>query len=481
VKLTIYKKMMLGFGAIITVMIIASTYILLQLNTVSNAAKFTLTSHVRVVNLAKQLQGILYDENGYAEKYLVSRDETYFSLFVETSGRVDQFVSSMLNAQLDDAERSLIKKMLQTHGSFVASVLNERTGQKPGNNFLQDKSRSERMETLYGSLDQLISINQASIGSAISRIETTTNRSAKVALMLLACTLLAAITAAFIITRTITKPIGDLIQGTERIARGKFDQVNVSSNDEIALLADAVNDMSGKIKRINKLRTQTMQQISHEFQTPLQSMLSAYDILKNQYPGPLNAEQHEMIDTISRGIKRLENLSKQYLDLAKIESGTMNYNLAQADLLRVVEPLVEEAKLIAASKNITVDLSSRDAPDVMVDAEKMSIVISNLLSNAIKYTEKDGTITVAVSPCTLGAQVDVQDSGIGIIQEEIPKIFTRFYQANNADRIKTRGTGVGLAIVKAFTEGHGGKVYVESSVKRGSTFTVELPAAPTPE
>ena len=77
----------------------------------------------------------------------------------------------------------------------------------------------------------------------------------------------------------------------------------------------------------------------------------------------------------------------------------------------------------------------------------------------------------------LGAKVEVQDSGIGIIQDEIPKVFGRFYQADNVDRIKTRGTGVGLSIVKAFTEGHGGKVYVKSTVDRGSTFRVELPAA----
>jgi len=88
-KLTIYMKMMLGFGAIITIMIIASAYILLELNTVSDVAKITLTSNVQSVNLANQLQTILYDENGYAQKYLISRDKTYFSLFVETSQRVD--------------------------------------------------------------------------------------------------------------------------------------------------------------------------------------------------------------------------------------------------------------------------------------------------------------------------------------------------------------------------------------------------------
>jgi signal transduction histidine kinase len=113
-----------------------------------------------------------------------------------------------------------------------------------------------------------------------------------------------------------------------------------------------------------------------------------------------------------------------------------------------------------------------------VDSNKISIVVSNLLSNAIKYTNDNGKVRVDVGPCALGAQVKVQDSGIGISQKELPKIFTKFYQAGNSGRIKSGGTGVGLALVKAFVEGHSGRVYAESTVDRGSTFTVELPVEP---
>jgi signal transduction histidine kinase len=153
----------------------------------------------------------------------------------------------------------------------------------------------------------------------------------------------------------------------------------------------------------------------------------------------------------------------------------MKYHMVWTDLLQIVEPLVKDAKLIAEPKNITVEMSSLPAPKVRVDSKKISIVVSNLLSNAIKYTKNNGKVRVNVGPCTLGAQVKVQDSGIGISQEELPKIFTKFYQAG---RMKSGGTGVGLALVKAFAEGHGGRVYAESTVDRGSTFTVELPVEP---
>jgi len=478
VKLTIYKKMMLGFGVIIIIMIIASTYILFKLNAVSNAAEMTLTANVQVVDLAKQLQDILQDLNVDAQKYIISRDETYFSLFVATSRQFDQLLNSLLNASSDKTERSIIRNMFQAHESFTVSMRNERDSQETGYNPVRDNRRSESLRILYKSLDHLINSNQVSIENAMSRMKTTTSRSAKVALLLIVLTLLTAVSAAFIITRTITKPIDDLIRGTEQIARGKYEPVRVSSNDEIALLVDAVNDMSVKIKNINELRTHMMQQISHELQSPLQVILSAHDILKDQCSAMMDAEQLQMLDTIRRGINKLTIFSKQYLDLAKIDSGMMKYHMEWTDLSQIVAPLVDDAKLIARNKKITVELVTRAAPKVMVDAKKISIVVSNLLSNAIKYTRNDGTVRVKVGPCTLGAQVEIQDSGIGITPEELPKVFTRFYQASNISRIKSGGIGVGLALVKAFTEGHGGKIYAESVVDSGSTFTVELPSAP---
>jgi two-component system sensor histidine kinase GlrK len=470
--------MMLGFGAVIVIMIITSAYILFELNTVSNEAKITLTSDVQVVDLAKQLDAILQDENGYAQKYLISRDETYFSIFVASSRRFDEYLNSLLKAQLDEIERSLIRNMRQAHESFVASMHSERDSQDSNYNPVRDNLRSDSLKTLYKSLDHLISANQVSIGNAMFRMETSTNLSLKIALLLTTGSLLTAILAALMITRTITSPIDDIIRGTEQIARGNFEQVKVSSNDEMALLAHALNDMSVKIKNINKYRTQMMQQISHELQTPLQVMLSTHDILKSQSSGPLNDEQIQMLDTIRGGIKKLSSFSKQYLDLAKIDSGMMKYYMEWTDLLQLIEPIVEDAKFIAARKNVPVELVALPCPKVMVDAKKISIVVNNLLGNAIKYTRNRGKVRVKIGPCTMGVFIEIQDSGIGITPEELPKIFAKFYRASNAGRKNIGGIGVGLALVKAFTEGHGGKVYAESTVDVGSTFTVELPVSP---
>ena len=110
----------------------------------------------------------------------------------------------------------------------------------------------------------------------------------------------------------------------------------------------------------------------------------------------------------------------------------------------------------------------------MTDSEKITQVFSNLLSNAIKYTESGGTIRVNVAKAKRGIKASVSDTGVGIPKDDLPRIFTKFYQAKNAKK----GTGIGLALVKHLIEAHKGRVYVESELGRGTTFFVELPSAP---
>jgi two-component system, NtrC family, sensor histidine kinase GlrK len=477
-KLTIYKKMILGFGAIILIMIIASTYILFELSSVSNSAKMTLTGNVEAVDLAKQLQDILHDEAEDIQKYLISHDETYFSLFHSSSQRFDHYLDLLIRAQSDKTGHALIRNMRRTHNKFLDGIRNVKDFQSSDRIKEPIHLNVNAVATLNRSLDHLININRGSIENAMSRMKATTTRSTRIALLLIIGTVLVAVSAAFIITRTITKPIDGLIKGTQQIARGRFEPVQVSSNDEIALLVDAVNDMSFKIRDINELRTHMIHQISHELQTPLQVMLSAHDILKNQCAAQFSSEQLQMLDSIRRGIIKLASFSRQYLDLAKIDSGMMKYHMEWTDLSRIIGPLYEDAKLIAEPKNIKVEMNTLPVPKIRADSKKIAIVVSNLLSNAIKYTKSNGTVSVKIGPCSLGAQVEIQDSGIGISKEELPKIFTKFYQAGNTGRLKSGGTGVGLALVKAFTEGHGGKVYAESTIGQGSTFRIELPAEP---
>ncbi len=470
-QLTVYKKMMLGFGIIILIMIISSTYALFELKTVSDSAKHIITSNVRTHELARKLEGIFQDESGYIEKYLISNDATYFSLLIETGKLVEQNLL-LLNDQASLEDQLLIHHMTETHNVLLESI-QEKSDSAPSPENDQEYIRQKNTNRFLEFLNLLINRNQTFIKTEISRIEVITAQSVQVALLLIAGTLITAVTAAFFITRTITRPIGVLIKGTEQIARGNFETIHISSNDEISLLSDAINDMSTKINDTNKLKTQTMQQISHELKSPLQAVQSAHDVLKASKA--VRSDKLRMLEIINIGISKMSHFSHQYLDLAKIESGTMQYNMEMMNFIKIVDPIVEEAKLIASSKDISIELNTTPIPKAMMDKDKVSMVINNLISNAIKYTQKHGKIIVSVAPGDIGIQLQVQDSGIGIRQEEIQNVFVRFYQASNIKGTNTHGSGVGLAIVKAYTEGHGGRVHVESNLDKGSLFKVEFP------
>jgi two-component system sensor histidine kinase GlrK len=477
VKFSIYRKLLLGFAIVIVLMIAANVYVLWQLNDVTKTTSLTFRSDVRSINLAKQAQTVLFDEEQYAEKYLIARDSSYFSLYQQQAEAFDMLADSLYDASPSNTEVGLLFSLRNGHRWVTEGMNKEFTKKLTGTE--RDiarfhKARTDTLETLHSILDKLIRVNELAVSNSVAGISDAMIRSSNVAWLITVGALLVALAVALLITRTIIRPIRMLIKGTENIARGVFDPIEVNSRDEMAWLADAVNDMSIKLKQINDLKTEMLHHISHELRTPLQTMLSAQYLLAEQKRGPLNADQTRLLNSIKEGIKKLTIFSNQFLDIQKIEHGAMEYSFAPSNMLDIVTPAVEDAQIIAAQKDVTVVfVHENDLPDIAADGEKISQVFTNLLSNAIKYTESGGTITVNVSKQKKGIKATVSDTGAGIPPDDLPRIFTKFYQAKNAKK----GTGIGLALVKHLVEAHKGSIAVESELDKGTTFTVELPAA----
>jgi signal transduction histidine kinase len=480
-KMTIYKKMILGFLAIIAIMIGVNAYLVYTLDSVSTAAHTTLSSDVASINLAKHLRTILYDEELSAGKYAATMDNAYYSLFVEESDRFIEGLDSLVGMQSDPRKFEVLQFARTKHeeftASFIAGEAKRRADPKPDARMRLDDRELLSFSKIHDVLDRFIRMNQISIDLAMANVELTTRQSARVALWLTVGTLALALMVAFAITRTITRPIAQVIHGTQQIARGSFEQIAVASHDETAVLARAVNDMSTQLKQINEYKASMMRQISHELRTPLQTLLSAQYILTEQKLGRLNTEQLRLLNSMRSNIDKLIRFTNAFLDIAKIEAGKMEYNLVLADLLSIVAASIDDAQVLAEQKEVQIAVSASPIPYVMADVEKISHVFSNLLSNAIKYTDKGGRIDVTISRHGRGARVAIKDNGIGIAPEDLPKIFTKFYQASNANKGSGKGTGLGLALVKAFVEGHGGSVSATSRLGAGSMFTVDLPPA----
>jgi signal transduction histidine kinase len=209
---------------------------------------------------------------------------------------------------------------------------------------------------------------------------------------------------------------------------------------------------------------------------PLQTMHSAYYLLSEQQAGPVSERQKKLLETIRDNIDKITRFSNQFLDLARIEAGMMEYTVGPTDLEAVLKQLVADASVNAARKGIVLQYVSSPLPRVMANPDRCAQVFTNLVSNAVKYTNAGGTVQVSACTSAFGVQVTVSDTGVGIAAEELAQVFKKFYRAKNAGR--RSGTGIGLALVKGLVSGMGGQITVESEPGRGSAFTVEFRTAP---
>ena len=232
------------------------------------------------------------------------------------------------------------------------------------------------------------------------------------------------------------------------------------------------------LRELDQLKSRFFTNISHEFRTPLTLIAGQSQVLLEKLK---SLENRQRVQRISEQAKRLMDLINQILDLAKLESGKMQLNPQQDDIVLFVKNLFYAFESLAKQKNISLYFFSKPGQIQMVyDREKMEKIMVNLISNAIKFTDEGGEITLKIrTDQTDFIKVSLEDNGIGIAENQLPFIFDRFYQADNSDTKRYEGTGVGLALAKEFVELHKGSIKVKSGTgdlkKRGTTFVLKFP------
>ena len=233
-----------------------------------------------------------------------------------------------------------------------------------------------------------------------------------------------------------------------------------------------------RLKELDKMKSDFVSNVSHELRTPLTSIKGSVDNMLDGLTGSLNEKQIRYLNRIKSNTDRLSRLINDLLDLSRIESGRVEVRPTTLPLTALAEEVAEHMKALAAEKLIRIEVPPLD-PSVTVwaDRDKVTQVLMNLIGNAVKFTPQDGKITVALEKNGNDyIQISVADTGPGILPEEQNKIFSKFYQVANIDKKKPKGSGLGLAISKALVEMHGGKIWMDSEVGKGSTFYFTLPA-----
>ncbi|TBR14946.1 hypothetical protein EPO66_06390 [bacterium] len=233
-----------------------------------------------------------------------------------------------------------------------------------------------------------------------------------------------------------------------------------------------------KEREVDRMKDDFVSMVSHELRTPLAAIKGATDNLLEGIAGELNQIGKDSLLISKRNIDRLSRLISDLLDISRIEAGKIQLNKQVIDIRSIVLDTAALFKTMTAAKNIELDVKLADnIPELDIDSDKVIQVITNLLGNAVKFTPKGGNINLEVSLKDNFVQIDVLDNGIGIPQQDLNRVFDKFYQVTRSDvKDRPKGTGLGLPISKGIVERHGGKIWAESEMGKGSKFSFTLPA-----
>ena len=243
-----------------------------------------------------------------------------------------------------------------------------------------------------------------------------------------------------------------------------------------ARLERELKDSHEKLKEMYAVKSDFTSMVSHELRTPLTAIKEGIAIVLDGSAGELNGQQRDFLSIAKKNVDRLNRLINDVLDFSKLESKRMPFNIRLFPLSEVIGDVVGIQGPVAREKGLDLKTDvAADIPPAEFDPDRINQVLSNLVSNAVKFTERGSVIIAARRDDTGGVIVAVTDTGEGIKEEDIPKLFQNYQQLQRVNRHSEGGTGLGLAICKQIVEAHGGRIWCESQYGTGTTFAFSLP------
>ncbi len=320
------------------------------------------------------------------------------------------------------------------------------------------------------------------------RIDDETTRIAYITSASIGALLLAISIAAIIsiwLTRTISRPIFELRSGMRAVADGDLTYRLKSAHgraDEFGQLAASFEEMTRQLTELDKLKAEFVSVASHELKTPINVIVGYLQLLEEGVYGRVDPKQQDVHRTLVVQANLLLRLVKQLLDVSRFEAGGGRLEARAVSLNRLVSDLERAFHVLAVQREIDfrVERESGLPDEVWWDSDRINEVLGNLLSNAFKFTPHGGTVELTLEPVEDDAiLMRVHDTGAGIPADQLPRIFDKFYQADNQRSARAAGSGLGLAIAKQIVEAHGGSILCESTPGVGTTFSIVLPVRVT--
>lgn len=273
----------------------------------------------------------------------------------------------------------------------------------------------------------------------------------------------------------LVKPIHKITGAIENVSEGYSDDVlHVDTFAETSQLSEAFNKMLGRLKQLDDSREEFVSNVSHELKTPMTSMKVLADSLLEQENLPVEMYR-EFMEDIAKEIDRENQIITDLLSLVQMNRTGQTMNIQQVNINDLLEQILKRLKPIAEKKNVEMVMESFRPVSAEIDETKFTLAVSNLVENAIKYNHENGWVHVSLNADHKYFYLKVEDSGLGIPQEDQAHIFERFYRVDKSHSREIGGTGLGLAIARNAVIVHRGSIKVHSNEGEGTTFTVRIP------
>ncbi len=287
--------------------------------------------------------------------------------------------------------------------------------------------------------------------------------------------LILTIIIAYFLSKSLSKPILKLKKSAKALSNGNYDvDFNVESDiDEIKELGTSLEYAKDVLKKTDELRRDLLSNVSHDLKTPL-TMIKAYAEMERDFPSTKEKRENNMSIVIEE-VDRLNLLVNDILELSKLESNIQKLNLEEFDLTKLINNIVNHFKIFSYTKNYEFIFDFKEELIIKADKQKLEQVIYNLIGNAINYTGSDNKVYINLVLDKKNIRVEIKDTGKGIKEDELDKVWDKYYKSEKKHKRNTIGTGIGLSIVKNIFILHNFKYGIISKVNKGSTFWFEIP------
>ena len=499
IKSSVHAKLITGFF-IVTFLFIAMGGLSLQAITKMSQQSTLMDEAHKRVEWSRQMQHALALQMNFTAMALLLRDEATVEKILRENNRFNNTLGLIAEAAMPE-EQNVIQRIRVAQGEALTAVADIA-------NLLRDGKVNEAMslqlskgyplyERIAGLVDQVVIAEQSKMTGLRADVAAATRWTQILMVGFVVSSIVLALLLGFVISWSFILPVREAHGFLTEVAKGNFQAtIDVPNRDEFGVLADRMNQMSRELhslyenqraaaqelQRLNarlveasKAKSEFLANMSHELRTPMNAILGFMEMLLDDIYGEVPPDLREPLIDIQVNGKHLLNLINDVLDLSKIEAGRMELALAEYSVQDVVETVGASLQSLASEKGLTLVAGVQPGiPLAVGDGRRIAQCLMNLAGNALKFT-KQGRVEVWVEQKQDLLHYRVSDTGIGIPEDQVEQVFGEFRQVDAAITREFGGTGLGLSITKKFVEMHGGRIWVESVLEKGSTFFFEIP------